>query len=198
MHEIEPFYKWRDHYTAETDDKSPFYEREYNEFAYDRTVYNFYVHPQWDDIESETLLIKLLFVNYEERFAIIELFGEWNDTINNDIMLLRRNVIEVLQQEGITKFLLIGEHIFNFHGDTDDYYQEWFEETTEDDGWVVGINFREFVIEEMAQYNIPQYIHMRSPFNNVKWRPYKPELLIEKIDTLFNNWLDEGMKLLDS
>jgi len=113
-------------------------------------------------------------------------------------MLFRKNVIEILQQQGITKFLLIGEHIFNFHGDADDYYQEWFEEILEEDGWIVGLNFRDFVIDEMASYNITQYIHMRAPFDGVKWRPYKPELLIEKIDQLFNNWLDAGLKQLNS
>jgi len=32
MHEIEPYYKWRDDYIASEDEYSPFYATEYSEF----------------------------------------------------------------------------------------------------------------------------------------------------------------------
>ena len=32
--------------------------------------------------------MKILFADYEQNFAIIELIGEWNDAIENDIMTL--------------------------------------------------------------------------------------------------------------
>ena len=96
MHTIEPYYNWRHLYIASEDSESPFYGREYSEFEYVNTIYNFYIHPQWDDIGSETLYIKILFVDYEEKYAIIELIGEWNDAINNDIMLLKRDFIDEL------------------------------------------------------------------------------------------------------
>ncbi len=44
---------------------------------------------------SETLYLKILFVDYDERYAIIELIGEWNDAINNDIMLLKRDIVAI-------------------------------------------------------------------------------------------------------
>ena len=47
---------------------------------------------QWDDFGSSTLYIKILFADYDGGFAIIELIGEWNDAINNDIMLLKRDM----------------------------------------------------------------------------------------------------------
>ena len=53
MHDIEPYYKWRDHYTSESDDRSPFYGRVYNEFQYTQKVYNYFIHPQWDDFGSQ-------------------------------------------------------------------------------------------------------------------------------------------------
>ena len=59
MHEIEPFYNWRHIYIAEEDPKSPFYKRTYSEFEYSQTVYNYYIHPQWDDFGSKTLYIKI-------------------------------------------------------------------------------------------------------------------------------------------
>ena len=39
------------------------------------------IHPQWDDIGSETLYAKILCAHYPNQYAIIELIGEWNDCI---------------------------------------------------------------------------------------------------------------------
>ena len=71
--------------------------------------------------------MKILFVDYEQGFAIIELIGEWNDLLYNDIMYYYRNLIEPLIDEGVIHFILLGEQLLNFHADGDDYYQEWFE-----------------------------------------------------------------------
>jgi len=65
LHEIEPYFNWRHLYIADEDVKSPFSGRQYSEFQYTQTVYNFYIHPQWDDIGSQTLYIKILFVDYD-------------------------------------------------------------------------------------------------------------------------------------
>jgi hypothetical protein len=40
MHEIEPYYRWRDDYIAAEDEHSPFYSTEYNEFEFDKQLYN--------------------------------------------------------------------------------------------------------------------------------------------------------------
>ncbi len=193
MHEIEPFYNWRDQYTAEEDNQSPFYQRVYNEFAYDKQIYNFYIHPQWDDIESQGLFVKLLFADYEEQFCVIELFGEWNDGIDNDIMLLRRELIDPLLDQGITKLILIGENVLNFHGSDDSYYQDLSLEIEEQGGWIIGINFRDHVIDEMTKFDIPFYVQLREPFTEVKWRPYHPKDLFSNLELLFGKWLDDGI-----
>ena len=96
MHSIEPFYNWQHLYIASEDEESPFFGAEYSEFTFSNTVYNYYIHPQWDDMGSETLYLKILFVDYDEHYAVIELIGEWNDAINNDIMLLKRDIIDEL------------------------------------------------------------------------------------------------------
>ena len=88
MHTIEPFYNWRHIYVSEEDQRSPFYGRQYSEFEYSQTVYNYYIHPQWDDFGSKTLYLKILIADYEEKYAIIEMLGEWNDAIENDMCLL--------------------------------------------------------------------------------------------------------------
>jgi len=101
VHTIEPFYNWRDFYIASEDNESPFFGRLYNEFGFDHQIYNYLIHPQWDNIESSTLYLKILFVDYLEGAAIIELIGEWNDVIDNDIMLLKRQVIDQMLAHSI-------------------------------------------------------------------------------------------------
>ena len=92
MHTIEPYFNWRHYYTAETDKHSPFYKRQYSEFHFTNAIYDFYIHPQWDDFGSDTLYMKILNVDYERGYAIIELIGEWNDAISNDIMFIKREI----------------------------------------------------------------------------------------------------------
>jgi hypothetical protein len=182
MHEIEPFYSWRHLYIASEDDRSPFYNRQYSEFEFSQVVYNYYIHPQWDEIGSSTLYLKILFADYNQGFAIIEMIGEWNDCLHNDIMVLKRNIIEPLMQEGINKFILIGESVMNYHSGDDDYYQEWFDEI--EDGWIVGLNFREHVINEFTDASIDYYIAFGGQFDTLEWRIFTPKQLFERIQSL--------------
>ena len=94
MHTIEPFYNWRGLYIASEDIQSPFYEREYSEFEFTDSIYNYLIHPQWDNIGSPSLFIKILYADYQEGFCVIELFGEWNDAVENDIMTFKRDVMK--------------------------------------------------------------------------------------------------------
>ena len=182
MQDIEPYYSWRHLYIASEDNLSPFYDRSYNEFEYDKQIYNFYIHPQWDDIGSETLFIKILFVSYDAGFAIIELLGEWNDCINNDVMVLKREIIDLLIAEGINKYILIGENVLNFHASDESYYEEWNEDI--EDGWVAFLNFRKHVLTEIQRSSIDYYILLVGNINEVSWRTYEPNELYEKIDNL--------------
>ena len=180
MHEIEPYYKWRDDYIASEDERSPFYETQYNEFEFDKQVYNYLLHPQWDSFGSNTLYLKVLYADYDLGFTIIELIGEWNDAIDNDIMLLKREILELMMDEGINHFILIGENVLNFHTSDDSYYEEWFQEV--EDGWVAGINFREHVLEEFKQSNIDYYINFGGGLENMNWRTLKPVQLFQKVE----------------
>jgi len=190
MQDIEPFYNWRELYIASEDVRSPFYEREYSEFEYTHTIYNYYIHPQWDYMGSPTLFIKIIYADYETGFSIIELIGEWNDAINNDIMILKRDIIDELIRHGINKFILIGENVLNFHSSDDSYYEEWFDDVEE--GWVVGINFREHVLKEMSQANIDYYITFGGEFNDMDWRTHSPFLLLERIEKIMGRRLGTG------
>jgi hypothetical protein len=179
MHNIEPYYNWRHLYTAETDEQSPFFNREYSEFEFSNTVYNYYIHPQWDDFGSRTLYLKIIFIDYDENYAIIELIGEWNDAIENDIQTLKRNIVDLLIAKRIFKIILIGENVLNFHSESSDYYEEWYEEIAEHGGWIVGINFPEHVKFEFKKARLLNYLNL---FDEDNWRTLKPEHFFQKID----------------
>lgn len=179
MHEIEPFYNWRHIYISEQDERSPFFGRVYSEFTYTQAIYNYYIHPQWDDFGSRTLYLKVLMADYEEQYAIIELLGEWNDAIENDIMELKREVIDVFFALGITKYILVGENVLNFHSGDRDYYQEWFDEVTDENGWVVILNMPEQTQHDFKKAKLNRYIEMIDLPN---WRIYKPFHLFKLID----------------
>lgn len=178
MHAIEPYYHWRNLYIASEDEASPFYGREYSEFEFENKVYNFLIHPQWDDIGSPTLFIKIIYVDYEEGFAIIEFIGEWNDTIENDIMTFKRLIADDLNEIGVNKFILIGENVLNFHSSDDCYYEEWMDDC--EDGWIALINFHPHVTQEMKQVGIDQYLLMEGEFDDIDWRTYLPYQFYKK------------------
>lgn len=181
MHTLEPFWRWREKYTSETDNLSPFFGREYSELEYSTVIYDYFIHPQWDFIESPTLYIKIIFADYDEGFSIIELIGEWNDVITNDIMLFKNQVIDILIENGINKFVLIGENLLNIHIDDDEYYNEWFNDL-EQGGWIVLLNFRDHLIQEMEENNVLDFFETNELFNDIKWRKLEPEKLIDLIE----------------
>ena len=184
MHFIEPFYNWRGYYIASEDENSPFYEREYSEFEFDKRIYNYLIHPQWDHFGSTTLFLKVLYSDYDAGYSIIEFIGEWNDAIENDIMVLKRDVIEPMMNNGIHKFILIGENVLNFHSSDDCYYEEWFEEVEE--GWIATINFHEHVVKEFIAANIDQYFVFGGELEEIEWRTYLPTNLFAKVESLVN------------
>lgn len=189
MHTIEPYYNWMHLYAASEDERSPFFEREYSEFTFTNKIYNYLIHPQWDEFGSNTLYIKILFADYTEGFAIIEMIGEWNDALYNDIMILKREVIEVLQTEGIYQFVLIGENILNFHASDDSYYEEWWQETDDEEGWIVLLNFRDHILQEMRKNHLDYYLHFGGELDEYEWRKLSPRILHENIKTVLSRRL---------
>lgn len=181
MQDIEPYYNWRHLYMAEEDPMSPFYRREYSEFEFTNTVYNYYIHPQWDEFGSRTLYMKILFVDYEQHFAIIELLGEWNDAIENDIMTLRRNITDNLFAKGINKFVLITENVLNFHSSDDSYYDDWREQLADDGGWAVMINLPAQSQHDFKQARLTNYIEL---VDFPQWRTLKPEIVFQQLDAM--------------
>ena len=186
MHDIEPFYNWRHIYVSEEDKLSPFYGRVYSEFEFTHTIYNYYIHPQWDEFDSRTLYLKVLMADYEEHYVILELIGEWNDAIENDIMNLKREVADKFIVQGITKFILIAENVLNFHSRDKEYYEEWFDEVTEEEGWIVCLNMPEQTQYDFRNARLNRFIELISLED---WRIYKPFHLFRKIDQQMQNRL---------
>lgn len=181
MHDIEPYFNWRDLYISSEDERSPFYGREYSEFSYTQKIYNYFIHPQWDEFGSSTLYAKIIFVDYDEQVAIIELLGEWNDCLHNDIMYLKREVIDHLIKHNIINFIIICDNVLNFHGSDDAYYEEWWDDIKDDGGWVVFINTFDHVLQEMNRTHIHFYVNVGEHFNGVQWRRKLPENLIDEV-----------------
>jgi hypothetical protein len=189
MHDIEPYYNWRHLYTSEEDERSPFHGQQYDEFAFTRTIYNYYIHPQWDDFGSRTLYLKVIYADYDQHFAIIELIGEWNDAIENDIMTLKREVIDKLISEGISRFILLADNVLNFHSSDASYYEEWAEDIEDDAGWVVALNMPEQSQYDFRKSRITRYVEL---LDYPVWRTVHPQHLFTAIDNLLLKRLNNG------
>lgn len=187
MQDIEPYDNWHYLYTSENDERSPFYGREYSEFEFVNTIYNYYIHPLWDEFGSRTLYLKVLMVDYDEQYMIMELIGEWNDAIENDIMQLKREVVDDFLREGITKFILITENVLNFHSSDDCYYEEWYDDVKDQGGWIAFLNMPEQTRYDFIKARIINYVELIS---FVPWRTLKPEILFNQIDNMFMRRLD--------
>jgi len=187
MHSLEPFYNWLHIYKSENDKRSPFFEREYSEVYFTNTIYGHYIHPQWDEFGSETLYLKILQADYTEGYVIIELLGEWNDCINNDIMFLKREIVDEFVTAGITKFILIGENILNFHASDDEYYEEWFQDV--EDGWIAFVNFREHVLQEFSKFRIDYYVNYGGELDYLEWRKGNAHMMFTKVQNILSHRL---------
>ena len=184
MHDIEPYHRWLDKYESTKDEKSPFFGRVYDEFAFTQKIYNYYIHPLWDNFGSATLYMKILFADYEKGYAIFEMLGEWNDCLHNDIMFLKRDVTDELIYQGINKFILIAENVLNFHASDDCYYEEWYDDLKENGGWIALLNLHPHVEEEMKEINLNNYVNYGGPLNEINWRSYTPKNLLMQVENL--------------
>jgi hypothetical protein len=135
------------------------------------------------------LYVKIIFADYNKGFLVAELLGEWNDALHNDVMFLKRDVMEVFNAAGIDKFILIGENVLNFHASDDSYYEEWFQDI-EDEGWIVALNFQEHVLDEMKHANIDYYINFGGEFDNMPWRTLSPFQLYQRIKEIIGRRLN--------
>lgn len=187
MHDIEPYFKWRKHYIASEDEKSPFHGYLNDEFKYTHKIYNYYIHPQWDAFGSSTLYAKVIFVDYNQGYCFIELIGEWNDCITNDAMFLKREIIDHLVRQDIYRYVILCDNVLNFHGSDDSYYEEWYDDVKDDQGWICFINTQPHILSEMESQKIQYYVNIGTRFNEYSWRNSEPAYLIQHIEGIILN-----------
>src|SRR6185312_13238029 len=166
MQDIEPYDNWQYLYTSETDARSPFFGREYSQFEFTNTVYNYYIHPLWDEFGSRTLYLKVLMADYDEQY---------------DIIRLKRDVIDEFIFQGINKFILITENVLNFHSSDDCYYEEWYEDVMEKGGWIVSLNMPTQSQYDFVKARLANYVEMLSL---PAWRTMKPDVLFNQVDNI--------------
>jgi hypothetical protein len=186
MHDIEPFYNWQYLYNSEDDELSPYFGEQHSEFTFTNTVYNYYVHPQWDAFGSEGLYLKILFVDYEDGFCVIEFIGEWNDVLLNDSMLLKRNIIDKLIKRKINKFICVVENVMAMYAGPDEYYEEWQDDIAEDGGYIVWLNLSEMCYQEFKTNKIRKHVFLQ---NIPDWRTGTPNFLLEKVEIGFDRMI---------
>ena len=121
-----------------------------------------------------------IFIYCGNKCIVFELIGEWNDAIENDIMTLKREVIDIFESNGISKFIIVAENVLNFHSGDKDYYEEWYEEIMDEKGWVVILNMPVPSQYEFKKSHIDRYIELMEIDD---WRIYKPFHLFKKIDS---------------
>lgn len=130
----------------------------------------------------------MLYADYEIGFAIIEFIGEWNDAIENDIMTLKRELIDKMLVDGISKFILIGENVLNFHSSDECYYEEWCEDVEEKGGglscWDCPIN-QPMISKRTGIHRFVELLDLND------WRPFTPINLFNKVDNLIIKRLGE-------
>jgi len=153
---------------------------------FENKIYNYRIHPQWDPIGSSTLYAKILYVDYNDKFALIEFIGEWNDCLYNDIMYARQNMIDHIFKKGINKFVFLCDNVLNFHGSDDAYYEDLYEELSEEGGWMAMVNIFQHVEDEMAKMQLQYYVNFGDHLCDINWRVKKPRLAFKEIETLIN------------
>jgi hypothetical protein len=127
--------------------------------------------------------MKVLYADYDFNYVIIEMIGEWNDAIENDIMQLKRSVIDVMIAQDIYKFILITENVLNFHSSDDSYYEEWYEDIKDPGGWIVWLNLPEHSMHDFRQARLQRYVHT---MEYAAWRTNLPQHVFQHVD---NNML---------
>jgi hypothetical protein len=81
---------------------------------------------------------------------------------------------------------LIYENVLNFHSSDKEYYQEWYDDVSDDNGWMVALNMPAQTQQDFKQKKLHYYIELME-INN--WRNFKPGHLFEKINFELSNRL---------
>jgi hypothetical protein len=74
------------------------------------------------------------------------------------------------------------DHVLNFHGSDDCYYEEWFEDVSDQGGYISMVNLLDHVFIGMHKTGIDAYVKMNKFLQVPNWRSYNPKGLILEIE----------------
>jgi hypothetical protein len=77
--------------------------------------------------------------------------------------------------------------VLNFHSSDDSYYEEWFEDVRDSDGWIVCLNMPEQTQYDFVKARLNNYVEL---MNLPSWRTMKPDVLFNQIDNILLRRLD--------
>ena len=72
--------------------------------------------------------------------------------------------------------------MLNFHGESEDYYDEWYNDIIDEGGWIAFVNFNAHVLEEIMSENIHYYMHSNQELQSLNWRKYSPDKLLVLVE----------------
>ena len=113
---------------------------------------------------------------------------DWKKIFSNTQLAYATMVAGLLEEQGIDKFILIGENVLNFHSSDDSYYEEWFAEL--EDGWIAMVNFREHVLDEFKYCKADYYLNFGGDLDTLSWRKHTPIQLFKKVEDLISKRLN--------
>lgn len=171
--EVEPYAGWLLFYDPSTDERAPLPAGPEGDLP-SRYIYTFAANPLWDSIDSESLLVKILYLHYQEGYAVVELLGEWNDLFENDFRLLCERLINPLMEEGVNRFVFICENVFNVYIDATDYYEDLQDRLADEAGWICLLKARPNVQEGLAASQLDRYLLWDDQLDHLRWRKLKP------------------------
>ena len=106
-------------------------------------------------------------------------------------MFFKRDVADVFMLKGIHKFILITDNVLNSFSDDDSYYEEWYEDVSDHDGWLVFLQMRPHVLEEFKRIRLSYFAHYGEDFDNIPWRKLAPVHLLEAVERCIGKYLKD-------
>lgn len=89
-------------------------------------------------------------------------------------MFLKRYFADRLISNEINKFILLCDNVLNFHGSDNCYYEEWWDDIKDDDGWICLVNTLDHVLDEMESSQVHHYCDCGEDFMEINWRKKNP------------------------
>ena len=77
--------------------------------------------------------------------------------------------------------------MLNYHGDDDSYYEEWYDDVKDENGWICLVNTFDHVLDEMKKFRLHYYLNFGPEYNDINWRVKKPAYIVDEIENIMNN-----------